>query len=66
VKAKLTIVLAVGLFMFMHTATSAGPQRISSFTGLVKGEGTLTVDNENSKITGVWVNLIPILPTQTH
>jgi hypothetical protein len=55
-KAKLATPIAV-LFMFMQMATSAGPQRISSFTGLAKGEGTLTVADENYKITGVWVNL---------
>ena len=56
-KANLAISLAVGLFMFTQTATSAGPQRISSFTGSAKGEGTLTVNNENYKITGIWVKL---------
>lgn len=56
-KAKLAITLAIALFMLMQPATSAGAQRISSFTGLAKGEGTLTVGDETYKITGVWVNL---------
>lgn len=54
---KLAITLAVGLCLFVQTATSAGLQRITSFTALAKGQGTLTFDDEKHKISGVWVNL---------
>lgn len=56
-KAKLATTLAVALFMFMEPVASACPQRISSFTELAKGAGTLTVGDEIYKITGIWVNL---------
>jgi len=43
--------------MFMQTSTLAATQRITSFTALAKGRGTLTYDDEKHKISGVWVNL---------
>jgi hypothetical protein len=56
-KAKSAVAFALGLIMFMQTSTLIASQRITSFTTLAKGQGTLTYDDEKRKISGVWVNL---------
>lgn len=56
-KAKSDVAFVLGLIMFMQTSTLIASQRITSFTTLAKGQGTLTYDDEKHKISGVWVNL---------
>ena len=56
-KTQLAGALAIVLMMWTQTSTSAAPQRITSFNGTAKGQGTLTVGQERSRIKSVYINL---------
>jgi hypothetical protein len=56
-KIRLLGALAIVLMMWAQTSTSAAPQRITSFSGTAKGQGTLTVGQERTKIKSVYINL---------
>lgn len=49
--------LVVALMIWVQTSASATPQRITSFNGTAKGQGTLTVGRDSSKISQVVINL---------
>jgi hypothetical protein len=56
-KIRLLGALAIVLMMWAQTSTSAARQRITSFSGTAKGQGTLTVGQERTKIKSVYLNL---------
>jgi hypothetical protein len=57
-KPKLVSTLLLVLFVCWPTTAGIDDSRIKSFAGSAKGEGTITVsDNESHKITSVVINL---------
>ena len=56
-KVYVASALAVCLIMWTQTSASVVPQKITSFTGTAKGQGTLTVGQESTKIKSVYINL---------
>jgi hypothetical protein len=57
-KAHLAGAFIVGLSIWVQASiAAAAPQRITSFSGTAKGQGTLTVGQDKSKINSVYLNL---------
>ena len=56
-KTQLARAVAIVLMMWVHSSTLAAPQRITSFSGTAKGQGTLIAGRESSKIKSVYINL---------
>jgi hypothetical protein len=56
-KTHVARAVAIALMMWAHSSTLAAPQRITSFTGTAKGQGTLIAGRESSKINSVTINL---------
>ncbi len=56
-KVYLASALALCFIMWAQTSASVIPQQITSFSGTAKGQGTLTMGQDSTKIKSVYINL---------
>jgi hypothetical protein len=56
-KPRLVIIIVLSSIVFGLISASATAQRISSFTGMARGQGTLTAGHEKYKINSVRIDL---------